>query len=130
LRPPCLVLLVDDDVRTTHTLARMLREDGYEVERAADGAAAVGRLARDPMPDVLVTEIALPLVDGVAVARYARSRLREIPVICVTNHPELLGHSAWALLPPAIVLTKPMDYRAFASALADLPLAHALAAVS
>ena len=49
-----LVLLVDDDVRMARTFALMLREDGYEVDFAADGAAAISRLTRDPLPDVLV----------------------------------------------------------------------------
>jgi CheY-like chemotaxis protein len=112
-----LVLLVDHDVRTTRTLAQMLREDGYEVERVPDGAAAVGRLAREPIPDVLVTEITLPYVDGAAVARYARSRHPGLPVVVVTNHPDLTTRS---FAPPPIVLTKPIDYAAFAAVLADL----------
>jgi two-component system response regulator MprA len=115
-----LVLLVDHDVRTTRTLAQMLEEDGYRVERVADGAAAVGRLARDPLPDVLVTEITIPHVDGVAVARYARSRRSDIPVIYVTNHPDLVGRTPWTLSPPPLVLTKPLDYDEFANALADV----------
>jgi CheY-like chemotaxis protein len=115
-----LVFLVDEDVRATRTVAQMLREDGYEVERAADGAAAVGRLARDPIPDVLVTEITMPHVDGVAVVRYARSRRPGMPVICVTNHPELLARTTWSLVPSPIVLTKPIDYGALAVALSQV----------
>lgn len=123
-------MLVDEDVRATRALAQMLREDGYEVERAADGAAAVGRLARDPVPDVLVTEITIPYVDGVAVARYARSRRVDMPVLCVTNHPELLERTSWSLAPAPMVLTKPIDYGAFARVLSEVVLPPARSAAS
>src|SRR5262245_32348415 len=99
----------------------MLCEDGYDVERVADGAAAVGRLAREPVPDVLVTEITLPYVDGAAVARYARSRRSSMRVVFVTNHPELLLRTTWPLVPAPVVLTKPIAYASFAAELASFP---------
>src|SRR5262245_11232922 len=71
---PALVLVAEDDVRTGRVLARMLEDDGFDVELANDGAAAIGRLAREPVPDVLVTDLRMPHADGNAVARYARSR--------------------------------------------------------
>ena len=68
-----LVLLVDDDVRTARTLARMLREDGNDVECAAEGAAAISRLTRNPLPDVLVTDMMMPFADGGAVGTLVRA---------------------------------------------------------
>jgi two-component system response regulator MprA len=115
-----LVLIIDHDVRTTRTLAQMLREDGYDVERVADGAAAVGRLARDPLPDVLVSEVTMPHVDGISVARYARSRRANISLIYVTNHPDLLAKEALSLAPPPVVLTKPIELTTLESALAQV----------
>jgi CheY-like chemotaxis protein len=84
------VLIVDDDVRTARLLARLLRDDGFVVELAADGAAAIARLARAPVPDALVTDLRMPHADGVAVARYARSRRSHIPVFIVTGYPTLV----------------------------------------
>lgn len=84
------VLVVDDDVRTARLLARLLGEDGFEVELATDGAAAIARLSRSPLPDALVTDLRMPHADGVAVARYARSRAPQIPIFIVTGYPELL----------------------------------------
>jgi CheY-like chemotaxis protein len=101
----------------------MLGEDGYDVERVADGAAAVARLAREPLPDVLVSELTLPYVDGAAVARYARSRHSAIPVVFVTNHPDLFIRTTWTPAPAPLVLTKPIDYAAFADVLAHLDTA-------
>ncbi len=111
--PRPLVLLVDDDVRTAQTLARMLREDGYDVDFAADGAAAIGRLTRDPMPDVLVTDMTMPLADGLAVTRYARSRRPNLPVFMITGNPVLVTRAPENITPAFVVLTKPLDYEIF-----------------
>ena len=108
-----LVLLVDDDVRTARTLARMLREDGNDVDFAADGAAAISRLTRDPVPDVLVTDMMMPFADGVAVTHYARSRRADMPVFIVTGYPLLVSRVTEAIRPPPIVLTKPLNYESF-----------------
>src|SRR5262249_11463742 len=104
--------VVDDDVRTARLLVRMLREDGFEVELSTNGAAAIGRLTRPPIPDVLVTDLRMPQADGLAVARYARSRRPNIPVFVVTGYPNLAAAETPSLEPPAIVYTKPLDYRA------------------
>lgn len=103
------VLLVDDDRRSAGLLAKMLRDDGYDVEVAVDGAAALARLTRSPTPDALLTELHLPHADGVAVARYARSRRPTIPVFLLTGYPQ--GLDATNTVEPApAVLTKPFDY--------------------
>ncbi len=109
--PNALVLVVDDDVRSASFLARMLRSDGYETEVANDGAAAIARLTRDPLPDVLITELNLPHADGLAVARYARSRRADVSVILLTAHPRqaLEGTTQWTG-DPIVLLTKPLDY--------------------
>jgi CheY-like chemotaxis protein len=112
------VLLVDDDSRTTRLLGHMLREDGFDVEFAWDGAAAIARLTRGPVPDILVTDLLMPHVDGIAVTAYARSREPLIPIFIVTGHPNLLGSAGCATLDPApVVMTKPLDYEKFAGEL-------------
>jgi CheY-like chemotaxis protein len=104
------VLLVDDDVRTASTLARMLREDGFDVDVAADGAAAISRFTRDPVPELLITDMTMPFADGIAVARYARSRSPNLPIFVVTGYPVLATKAARSMRPPPIVITKPVDY--------------------
>lgn len=108
--PAALILVVDDDVRTARLLVRMLREDGFCVELAFDGAAAIGRLTRSPIPDVLVTDLKLPYADGVAVVRYARSLRSDLPVLVITGYPELVPRDPDALDPAPTVLSKPLDY--------------------
>lgn len=105
-----LVLVVDDDARSASLLARLLRADGYETEVTTDGAAALARLTRDPVPEALVTDLHLPHADGLAVTRYARSRRAGIPVFVVTGYPHLLENAARGTDQPIELITKPLDY--------------------
>jgi|SRR6188768_1730351 len=103
------VLLVDGDLRTSHRLAELLREDGFEVDVLRDGLAARDRLACAPMPGTLITELALPLSDGESLARFARSRDPSVRVVVLTRHPHLMVPGRFSG-PTPVVMTKPLDY--------------------
>jgi two-component system response regulator MprA len=126
-RAPAHILLVEDDLRSARVLARMLREDGFEVELVTDGAVAIGRLGRSPIPDMLVTDLRLPHIDGLAIARYARSRRPGMPVIIATGYPQEVAR-AEKMDPPPVVFTKPLDYAALIEALRGILEAEAGAA--
>lgn len=106
-----MILLVEDDLRSARVLARMLREDGFEVETARDGAAAIARLSRRPLPNLLLLDLHLPHADGAAVARYARSLDRELPLVLTTGYPEHAVEIERDLVPRPVVVVKPFDYR-------------------
>ena len=108
-KPRPRVMLVEEDARTGRRLAAMLREEGYDVDLALDGAVAIALLSRSPRPAVLVTNLNVAAVDGLTIARYARSRFQELPVVVVTGYPHLL-HAGEPLEPPPILFTKPVDY--------------------
>jgi CheY-like chemotaxis protein len=105
-----LVLVVDHDARSASVLARLLRADGFDTEVTTDGAAALARLTRNPVPEALVTDFHLPHADGLAVGRYARSRRTAMPIFMVTGHPSSLASAAGPLDEPIELLTKPLDY--------------------
>lgn len=119
--PPAFVLVIDDDARSASLLARMLRSDGYETEVANDGALAIARLTRDPLPDVVITELHLPHADGLAVARYARSRYAEVVIVFLTAYPHALVGTTRSDDEPIVLLTKPLDYAELLVRLAALP---------
>jgi two-component system response regulator HydG len=57
------VLVVDDEQNECSALAELLRDDGYVVETAADGLAALAKL--DPFrPDVVIIDLQMPMIDG------------------------------------------------------------------
>jgi signal transduction histidine kinase/CheY-like chemotaxis protein len=86
------VLLVDDEPTVRETLVAQLRDEGFEVAEAADGASALERLGGGggaggpPAVDVLVTDLAMPGMDGVALIREAQRRRRGLPAILITGY--------------------------------------------
>lgn len=79
---PTTVLVVEDDPRTSASVALYLRHAGYEVVQAADGVAAL-QAAVDCRPALVVLDLMLPGVDGIDVCRTLR-RTTNVPVIMLT----------------------------------------------
>jgi two-component system, OmpR family, response regulator RegX3 len=77
------VLIVEDEDAIAEPLAEGLRRDGFQVERAATGAAALE--ASDP--DVVLLDLRLPDIDGIDVCRRLRER-SDVPIIVVTARGE------------------------------------------
>ena len=81
-----LVLLVDDFEDGRALYAECLRLCGYRVVEAGDGRSAVS-LVRELRPDIVVTDLALPVLDGCAVIRELKSdaAVCDIPVVALTG---------------------------------------------
>ena len=78
--------MVDDDASITAFLKRALAYEGYQVETAADGAAALAA-ARDNPPDLVILDVMLPGLDGVEVLRRLRAGEPEagsLPILMLT----------------------------------------------
>jgi CheY-like chemotaxis protein len=80
------LLLVDDEEAVAVGLAAMLRARGYAVETAFDGRQVLDRMARDPLPDLVVLDFAMPELDGEEVMRRLRAdpRTAKIPLLLAT----------------------------------------------
>ena len=81
------ILLVEDNEMNADMLSRRLRRRGYEVEVAGDGEAAVRR-ARETLPDVILMDVSLPLLDGWAATRILKGEAptAAIPIVALTAH--------------------------------------------
>jgi two-component system response regulator MprA len=77
------ILVVEDERPFRDALERVLRNDGYEVELALDGDAALQALSVRP-PDAVVLDVLLPEVDGIEVCRRLRAAGDRVPVLMVT----------------------------------------------
>jgi DNA-binding NtrC family response regulator len=77
------ILVVDDEANARTALADILRSDGYAVETAGDGFKALGHLD-DFAPDVVLTDLNMPGIDGVELLRKVKERDAELPVVLMT----------------------------------------------
>ena len=76
------ILVVEDDPRLAATLERVLVAEGHDVEAAADGNEALRRARERPF-DLVVLDIMLPGLDGIAVCRRLRST-GSVPILLLT----------------------------------------------
>ena len=79
------VLVVDDEIHIVHVVAIKLRNNGYEVLSADNGAEAF-ELACEERPDIIVTDYQMPVMSGLEFVEKLRQRqeTKDIPVIMLT----------------------------------------------
>lgn len=104
------ILLVDDDALVRDVIAEELADLGYEVMRAEGGPSALGLLDTGEPVDLLVTDLTMPGMDGVAMIREAQRRRPGLPSVLLTG---FLGEAAALaasreISGPCVVLLKPI----------------------
>ncbi|HEX7761419.1 MAG TPA: response regulator [Caulobacteraceae bacterium] len=111
------VLVAEDEAFTAIALVDTLERQGHQVRDAADGAHAIAVLA-DFEPDVLVTDLMMPNVDGAELIRHVRAQPgAALPVILITGVPESkLPHG----LTYDAYLGKPVDHAELGRMVEDL----------
>ncbi|MEV6071715.1 response regulator transcription factor [Nocardia sp. NPDC052001] len=103
-----LILVVDDDARVLASVARGLRLSGFEVETAADGAAALARITASA-PQGMVLDLNMPLLDGVQVVTALRSFGNDIPICVLSARAEVTDRIGALEAGADDYLTKPFD---------------------
>ncbi|MFA5565316.1 MAG: response regulator transcription factor [Acidimicrobiia bacterium] len=81
------VLVVDDDRAIRDSLARALRIEGWQVSVASDGAEALTMVA-ESNPDVIVLDVMMPELDGLAVCQQLRGDGNEVAILMLTARVE------------------------------------------
>jgi DNA-binding NtrC family response regulator len=82
------ILIVDDEPLLLETMRIVLAMGGYEVQTAADGIAAleIFKNRRQPDPiDIIISDIAMPHLDGYALAKEIRKTDAEILIVLITG---------------------------------------------
>ena len=82
------MLLVDDDAPIRRMLERTLTAEGYAITAVADGGAALAQVERS-LPDVIVLDVAMPGLDGLAVTRRLRAKGLAVPILLLTARDAL-----------------------------------------
>lgn len=116
------ILVVDDEPQVRATLALGLQDCGYAVEEAGGGAAALARLQAGGF-DLIVTDLAMPGMNGLELLREARKQHPGIPALLVTGYAgdaEGANFAAAAGEGPLLLLRKPVDLDEFANRVSAL----------
>src|SRR5512143_962628 len=108
--PAELVLLVDDEPSILQLARMYLEREGFAVEEACDGEAALAFVERRP-PDLMVLDIMLPKLDGFEVCRRLRSAGRQLPIVMLTARDEDIDKILGLELGADDYLTKPFNPR-------------------
>jgi two-component system, cell cycle response regulator DivK len=115
-----LILIVEDNEKNGRMMIDMLKAAGYRTQLAGDGLEGL-RLASELRPEIIVTDLQMPNMDGLAMTRALKSQAdtASIPVIAVTAHA-LQEHREEALAAGCcLFLTKPFRLRTFLGEVAD-----------
>jgi two-component system response regulator MprA len=80
---PMRILVVEDDAAVRDSLGRTLRFEGYQVDTADDGLAALD-VVRDGEPDAVILDVSMPRMDGLEACRRLRADGVVVPVLMLT----------------------------------------------
>jgi DNA-binding NtrC family response regulator len=78
------ILIVDDEESTRELFAELLQRWGYDVDQTADGHGAL-KMAAESHPDVIVSDLVMPKLDGLALVRALREEQPDTPVVIITG---------------------------------------------
>lgn len=101
------ILLVDDSAIMLKSMEITLTMNGFQTATAQDGAKAISLLQGGLKPDLVLTDINMPNMDGVEFIREARKLLKFTPIIALTNDARVVkrqeakkeGATGWMIKP-------------------------------
>lgn len=116
---PVTVLLVEDDDDNRELMGEVLESAGYRVSSAASGAEGLKTLAETSV-DVVVTDIGMPGMGGLEMARAAKEIAPSVPVIVVTGWAEREDIARARGREVDAVLVKPVDPEQLTNAVGEI----------
>jgi two-component system cell cycle response regulator DivK len=104
------ILIVEDSDDARYFMRLALEDHGYSIVEAENGAQAV-ELAQSARPDIILMDLSLPIMDGIAATERIRAsdRLGAIPIIAVTAHQETDFRAGAKAAGFDAYITKPID---------------------
>jgi two-component system, cell cycle response regulator CpdR len=108
--PKCRILLAEDDDSMRGFLERALAKAGYEVTSFANGEEAHERLLQEPFT-LLLTDIVMPRMDGIELARRASEIDPELKIMFITGFAAVILNNEQSAPKEARVLSKPFHLK-------------------
>jgi len=105
------ILVVDDSVTMVMSLKTTLTLNGYQTESAANGREALDKLQAGFKPDLIVTDINMPVMGGMELIRKVRTMpgLKFVPILTLTTESELAKKAEGKLAGATGWLVKPVS---------------------
>ncbi len=100
------ILVVEDEPASLECIGHFLRKEGYRITEARDGVQAI-KLIEKSRFDLVLTDVRMPRLDGVALATHILSKLPTIPIIMMTAFPSEDLRPIWGYGIPC--LSKPLS---------------------
>ena len=104
----CTVLVIEDDPQFRLTLIAYLEDSGYAVLEAADGLEGLEVFTR-ARPDIVLTDLRMPKLDGLGVISAVKARSSATPVIAITGTRDPLAEESALSLGAWRCLFKPIE---------------------
>lgn len=115
------ILLADDDEATRDLVKRALEAEGHDVELTQDGAEALERLAAlSPNLDVLISDVHMPGMNGIELAKRAIENTPSLKLILMSGFAEELERARTLPTDKLAVLTKPFTLYQIRQAVRDV----------
>lgn len=84
------ILIADDDDALRQLIERTLRGDGHTVTAVGDGAAALAHVEAGDRPEILIADVDMPALNGIALAERALQLVPGLRVLMISGMPERL----------------------------------------
>ena len=85
---PKTILIVDDSTTMIMSLKTILEVNGFKVETANDGKVALDKIKGGLKPDLIITDINMPNMNGLDLIKNARQILRFTPILALTTESQ------------------------------------------
>ena len=110
------ILLADDDAATRDLVQRALGLDGHDVAVTQDGAEALEKLQASARFDVLVTDVQMPGLDGVALIERSLALHPKLRVVLMSGFADEIGRATHLKAKIARIISKPFTLEQIRSA--------------
>lgn len=120
LKPSLRIVLADDEAQIRSFIKAVLKGSEYSIHEAGDGHEALAVIQHlESAPDLLITDIRMPHMDGLALARAVGEMLPNVPVLFISAWTDPLDSPEWGSVKYGF-LRKPFPPKALMTAVEDL----------
>jgi two-component system cell cycle response regulator CpdR len=118
------ILIAEDEDSLRRFVARALEMDGHQTVQAGDGAAALEQLQSDSF-DLLLSDIRMPVMDGIALAAESAQIAPNMPILLMTGYAEQRERAELLMRIVVDVVAKPFSLPQIRQAVAEALIAQA-----